>query len=230
MGRGRPGPSAGWRSSRCFAGSLVALGYSAILHYLILEAGCGPVLLDINACEEAPRMTAGVPAIPLRRAPDGGAAADQHHHRAGRRRADPSGRRRRGAGRRRPGRRRRRDDDLARADRPVLEVDPAPDRRPPAGDRGRARGPLRRLGAGDDRRRARRAGRVVQPDGRGARRARADPRGVRHLPRQGGRRVHPQRGVRRGGRGGRGLGAVLRRARLHRLRRQGRAPRRSSAA
>ncbi len=31
-----------------FVGSLVALGYSAILHYLILEAGMRPVLIDIN--------------------------------------------------------------------------------------------------------------------------------------------------------------------------------------
>ena len=31
-----------------FAGSLVALGYSAILHYLVLEAGMRPVLIDIN--------------------------------------------------------------------------------------------------------------------------------------------------------------------------------------
>jgi class 3 adenylate cyclase len=49
-----------------FAGSMVALGYSAILHYLILEAGMRPVLLDINACEEAPRIHPPTSAIPLR--------------------------------------------------------------------------------------------------------------------------------------------------------------------
>src|SRR5215216_1486058 len=49
-----------------FAGSMVALGYSAILHYLILEAGMRPVLLDIDECEVAPRLSAGVSAIPLR--------------------------------------------------------------------------------------------------------------------------------------------------------------------
>jgi adenylate cyclase len=48
------------------AGSMVALGYSAILHYLILEAGMRPVLLDINACQEAPRMNPPATAIPLR--------------------------------------------------------------------------------------------------------------------------------------------------------------------
>ena len=31
-----------------FAGSMVALGYSAILHYLVLEVGMRPVLLDIS--------------------------------------------------------------------------------------------------------------------------------------------------------------------------------------
>ena len=82
----------------------------------------------------------------------------------------------------------------------------------------RARGALRRLGAGDDRGRARRAGRLVQPDGPGPGRARAAARGVRHLPRQVGRRVHPQRGIRGGGGGARGLGAGLRRPRLHRVR------------
>ena len=49
-----------------FAGSMVALGYSAILHYLILEAGMRPVLIDINQSEAAPRLTARVSAIPLR--------------------------------------------------------------------------------------------------------------------------------------------------------------------
>jgi class 3 adenylate cyclase len=49
-----------------FAGSMVALGYSAILHYLILEAGMRPVLVDINQSRAAPRLSAGVSAIPLR--------------------------------------------------------------------------------------------------------------------------------------------------------------------
>src|SRR3954454_3464075 len=49
-----------------FAGSMVALGYSAILHYLILEAGMRPVLLDINAGEEGPRLRTPTAAVPLR--------------------------------------------------------------------------------------------------------------------------------------------------------------------
>ncbi len=49
-----------------FAGSLVALGYSAILHYLVLEAGMRPVLLDIDESGLAPRLSARSPAIPLR--------------------------------------------------------------------------------------------------------------------------------------------------------------------
>jgi adenylate cyclase len=49
-----------------FAGSLVALVYSAVLHYLVLEAGMRPVLIDINQSEAAPRLSAGVSAIPLR--------------------------------------------------------------------------------------------------------------------------------------------------------------------
>jgi class 3 adenylate cyclase len=49
-----------------FAGSMVALGYSAILHYLVLEAGMRPVLLDVNESELAPRLSAQAPAIPLR--------------------------------------------------------------------------------------------------------------------------------------------------------------------
>ena len=49
-----------------FAGSMVALGYSAILHYLILESGMRPVLLDISESEVAPRVSGGIPAIPLR--------------------------------------------------------------------------------------------------------------------------------------------------------------------
>jgi adenylate cyclase len=49
-----------------FAGSMVALGYSAILHYLILESGMRPVLLDINDSQDAPRLKAPIEAIPLR--------------------------------------------------------------------------------------------------------------------------------------------------------------------
>jgi adenylate cyclase len=49
-----------------FAGSLVAVGYSTILHYLVLEAGMRPVLVDINRSQAAPRLSAEVSAIPLR--------------------------------------------------------------------------------------------------------------------------------------------------------------------
>jgi adenylate cyclase len=49
-----------------FAGSMVALGYSAILHYLILEAGMRPVLLDVNATGEGPRLRTPTSAVPLR--------------------------------------------------------------------------------------------------------------------------------------------------------------------
>lgn len=49
-----------------FAGSLVALGYSAILHYLVLEVGMRPVLLEINECRPDARLARRVPAIPLR--------------------------------------------------------------------------------------------------------------------------------------------------------------------
>ena len=106
--------------------------------------------------------------------------------------------------------------------RPLADLQTATD----AGRRGR----LRRRGAGHHRRRDRRARRLVQRDGRGPARARADPRGVRHLPRPGGRRVHPQRGLLRGRRGRRGLDPVLRRQGLHQLRRLSAAPARSSPA
>ncbi len=49
-----------------FVGSLVALGYSAILHYLVLEAGMRPVLIDINRSLPEPRLSAAASAIPLR--------------------------------------------------------------------------------------------------------------------------------------------------------------------
>src|SRR5436190_1596840 len=47
------------------AGSLVALGYSGILHYLLVESGMRPVLVDINQ-SVTPRLEAGPPAISLR--------------------------------------------------------------------------------------------------------------------------------------------------------------------
>ena len=47
------------------AGAAVALGYSAILHYLAVEAGMRPVLIEINS-SISPRTSAGVSAVPLR--------------------------------------------------------------------------------------------------------------------------------------------------------------------
>ena len=47
-----------------FAG-LIALGYSAILHYLALELAMRPILFDINAALEAP-LRIDRPAVPLR--------------------------------------------------------------------------------------------------------------------------------------------------------------------
>ena len=40
-----------------FLGAAVAMGYSAMLHYLAVEAGMRPLLLDINA-NLSPRMSA----------------------------------------------------------------------------------------------------------------------------------------------------------------------------
>ena len=48
-----------------FAGALVAIGYSQILHYLAVEGGMRPVLVDINRAI-APRHSARVAALPLR--------------------------------------------------------------------------------------------------------------------------------------------------------------------
>jgi adenylate cyclase len=48
-----------------FAGSLVSLGYSAILHYFGLEAGMRPVLVDISR-DLPPRLRIGVASLPLR--------------------------------------------------------------------------------------------------------------------------------------------------------------------
>jgi adenylate cyclase len=47
------------------AGSMVSMGYSLILHYLAVEGGMRPVLVDINR-EVGPRLSAEVSAIPLR--------------------------------------------------------------------------------------------------------------------------------------------------------------------
>ncbi|UJA20976.1 HAMP domain-containing protein [Thermoleophilia bacterium SCSIO 60948] len=48
-----------------FAGAMVAVGYVAILHYLVLEMGMRPVLLDIDR-GASPRAEAGFAALPLR--------------------------------------------------------------------------------------------------------------------------------------------------------------------
>ena len=47
------------------AGSMIALAYSSILHYLALEVGLRPVLIDINR-QVSPRTKADVSALPLR--------------------------------------------------------------------------------------------------------------------------------------------------------------------
>ena len=47
------------------AAGLVAIGYGGILHYLALEAGMRPVLVDINR-EVTPRRETGVDVVPLR--------------------------------------------------------------------------------------------------------------------------------------------------------------------
>ena len=47
------------------AGAAVALGYSALLHYLAVESGMRPVLIDINQ-QISPRTSLDAPAIPLR--------------------------------------------------------------------------------------------------------------------------------------------------------------------
>lgn len=49
-----------------FAGAAVAMGYAAMLHYLVIEAGMRPLLLDINS-SLSPRVTAAdFWAVPLR--------------------------------------------------------------------------------------------------------------------------------------------------------------------
>jgi adenylate cyclase len=47
------------------AGAAVAVGYAAILHYLAIESGMRPVLIDISR-EVTPRLHTGTSAIPLR--------------------------------------------------------------------------------------------------------------------------------------------------------------------
>jgi len=47
------------------AAAFVAMGYSAVLHYLALEAGMRPLLVEMNA-QGAPRTNADISAIPLR--------------------------------------------------------------------------------------------------------------------------------------------------------------------
>jgi adenylate cyclase len=47
------------------AAAMIALGYAAILHYLVLEAGLRPVLIDINR-ELPPRLQTVSSAVPLR--------------------------------------------------------------------------------------------------------------------------------------------------------------------
>ena len=121
------------------AGAAVAMGYSAILHYLAVEAGMRPVLLDINS-SLSPRQRTDFWAVSLRTrllvalplinlitglvvaalTSDGGGGSQPRPRRAGR-----------AAGR---------DDDLARAHGDALEVDPAPAR---ATSRGRSTGSAR---------------------------------------------------------------------------------------
>jgi adenylate cyclase len=48
-----------------FAGALVAIGYSGILHYFAIEAGLRPVLVDINR-DISPRMQTGRKALSMR--------------------------------------------------------------------------------------------------------------------------------------------------------------------
>ena len=122
-------------------GAAVAVGYAAILHFLAIEAGMRPILIDINR-SVSPRLRQQQLSVLLLRAADGHPAADQRDHRARRRGAD-LGRRRAVEHQRRCARRRGGGDGgLARADDLALEIDPAADRGPPAGDRGRERGSL----------------------------------------------------------------------------------------
>ena len=116
------------------AGAAVAMGYSAILHYLAVEAGMRPVLLDINS-SLAPRLRTGfwavslrtrlLVALPLINLITGLVVAALTSER--RRQLQPRPRRARRAA--------RVDHDLARAHGAAVEVDPATAARPLAGGR-----------------------------------------------------------------------------------------------
>ena len=121
------------------AGALVAMGYAAILHYLAVEAGMRPLLLDINS-SLSPRLTVDFWAVSLRTRllvalPVINLITGHRRRRAHLRRRwqlQPRPRRARRAA--------RRDDDLAGAHGDALEVDPAPAARSRAGRRsGQAR-------------------------------------------------------------------------------------------
>ena len=178
------------------AAGVVAVGYGAILHHLTLEIGLRPVLIDINRAVP-PSLANRVAAVPLRMRLL--AVLPMINVITGLVVAAVAGA-----------------DSLGVAIlaaigvattisleltillsrsilRPLADLQVATD----AGRRGR----LRRRRPGHHRRRDRRARRLLQRTGPGPARARADPRGLRHLPRRGGRRVHPQRrllGARRG--------------------------------
>ena len=114
----------GWSLFPLLAVAAVSIGYGMMLHYLAVEAGMRPVLVEINSCSrraEVGRLLGPAAAHPAA----GLAAADQPDHRAGRRRAHLRRRRRREPRPRRAGRAAGRDDDLARAHGDALEVDPA---------------------------------------------------------------------------------------------------------
>ena len=71
-------------------GGLIALGYSAVLHYLALELAMRPILFDINAALDSP-VRIERPGHPAALQAARLAAADQRDHRRHRRRADPDG-------------------------------------------------------------------------------------------------------------------------------------------
>ena len=75
------------------AGSLVALGYSSMLHYFALEIGLRPVLVDINQ-QLTPRTDIGLSALAAALAPSADPAADQPDHGPDRRGSHLGGRRR----------------------------------------------------------------------------------------------------------------------------------------
>ena len=175
-----------------------------------------PVLVDINQAVDAAAAGRGL-GVPAARAAAGRAAADQPDHRPGRRRADLRRRRRRQP---RPATcwSRSRWRPRSRSSSRCCSRSRSCARSPTSSGRPRrfAEGDYDvsvPVTTGDE------LGELAASFNQmvaGLARARADPRGVRHLPRQGGRRVHPQRGLHRGGGRGRGLGPLLRRPRLHR--------------